>query len=242
MAKKKVAEKEVIYCRPQISDAISWALIYQIMRRYQRAFDFRLYELHPGGGQYDCLSLHSRIPGKPQIYFDFNLSAQSLHICLKDRFDIVDDYLRAEDPKDILDLICRTAGLDPDILPSPSNGPILATGVMAGLVQMNIFSRRHLKFFMGAEDTSGYGGGVRSALAKFTLTAPLVEGKNLEEAYRYFYLLDTNDPHDNPLCLFDMAGKVIFRNDLEIKLLPAYAEYGHNINILTAETARRIEI
>ena len=249
MAKKKTVnaagavEKQIVYCRPQISDAIIWSLIYQLMRRYQRTLNLHLLELHPCSGLYDCLSLRPCNQDKYyQNLFDFNLGAQSLHVRLEVRFDIVDDYLRTDDPKDILDLICRTAELDPDVVQPPSNGPVLAAGVMSGLVRMNIFSRRHLKFFMGTEDTSGYGGGIRPALAKFAVTRPLVEGEKTGKAYRYFYLSDLIENHDNPLCLFDMAGKVIFRDDSEIQLLPVYDKYGHNINQLTAEIAQRARI
>lgn len=235
--KNTMTEKYVELCRPQIADAISWELIHQIMRRYQVSLGLRLFELHPCSGLYDCLSLH-QYPGVS--LFDFNLPAQSLHVRLKDRFDIVDDYLRADDPKEVLDRICRTAELDPIKTMPPSNGPVLTTGVMAGLMQANMFSRQHLKFYMGCEDTSGYGGGVRKALAKFSVTRPLLEQNNTNKAYRYYYLHESKGSHDNPLCLCDMAGKLIFRDNSEIELLPAYQKFNRRLPPLISEIMEKI--
>ena len=105
---------EVFY-RCKIKEAVSWALIYQIMRRYHAAYELRLWETHPCGGQYDCLSIHSMRPddirnhGFGTSIFDFNLGAGSLWIhsdinsrSVERRFDIVDDYM-ANDPKKLLD-------------------------------------------------------------------------------------------------------------------------------------------
>lgn len=111
-----MTHQEIIPCRPQIADAISWTLIYQIMRRYQSTCGLRLYKIHPCSGQYDCLLLKASQPKHADdLAFHFNLPAQSLHIFVSNnhaRFDIVDDYLHARDPKEIIDKISRAAGLE----------------------------------------------------------------------------------------------------------------------------------
>jgi hypothetical protein len=235
--KKEEQEEKTIYeYRPQIADAVSWELTYQIMRRYQVLHSLRIYELHPGGGLYDCISLY----GKEGHFFDFNLQAQSLHVrnvWRKDdkRFNVVDDYLLAEDPKKYLDKICRQAGLNiPRSLP-PANGPVIACGVMAGILRLAMFSRKHYKFLMGFCDTSGYGGGIRTWLLKmFDVTRKAYEKyhkKDERKFYRYFFLEETFS--ESILCLFDMSGKIILRDDSEIELLPMYDKHKRDITSLS---------
>jgi hypothetical protein len=151
------------------------------------------------------------------------------------RFDIVDDYMGRDDPKELLDSICLTAGFKKQShMPRPT-GPVVTIGIMASIIQLYAFSREYLRHNMGYEDTSGYGGGIREALSLFKVSKPLMENNDIRGAYRYFYLENTNKPKHNKhdaKCLFDLSGKVFFRDDSEIELLPAYIKHNRKTNLL----------
>lgn len=204
--------------RPQIVSAITWELILQLMRRFQATHDLRVFETHPGGGQYDCLTLRAR---DNRASLDFNLAGQSLHIWAKgkhiERLDIIDEYLACDKPKELLDRIGHLAGLRFHEKLPPSNGPVLACGLIAAIFRQHIFEPSQLKMLMGHVDTSGYGEGPR--LDKFHMFPAYA---NIAKYSRYFFL----EKDGETLCMFDMAGRVILLNGDEIPLELEYAAHG----------------
>jgi len=229
-------EKTINRYRQQIADAVSLELIYQIMRRYQAQYGLRLFETHPGGGQYDCLALYSRMGNFKHHFFDFNLAAQSLHVWRNEykRFDVVDDYLQAENPKIFLDSLCRAAGLDVNIKLPPSTGPVIACGIMAKIVQSRIFSPDRYKFLMAYWDTSGaVEGGIREELVNlFKTTKTLLDMPaelQAKKAYRYFFLKNLST--EKIICLFDMKGFIHFPDNTEFDLLKLYNQSSRDIDI-----------
>jgi hypothetical protein len=54
----------------QIIEAASWELAAGVVRRYP--FRFRVIETHPGGGQYDCLTLIDKSRQSPLDHIDLN--------------------------------------------------------------------------------------------------------------------------------------------------------------------------
>lgn len=131
------------------------------MRRYHAAYDLRVWETHPGGGLYDCLSVYT---SSRAHYFDFNLKAQSLHIWSDEKYierlNIVDEYLHCENPKHLLERISSLANLKKSDKLPPADGPTLACGFVATMFKRNIFALSKLKMY-GYIDTSGYGSGIR---------------------------------------------------------------------------------
>lgn len=219
-------------CREQIVSAVTWELIWQLMRRFRKPYTFRVYETHPGGGQYDCLSLYT--PDR-QTHFDFNLVGGSLHVWANgshmERLDIVDDYLRCENPKELLDRVCALAGLGFAGKLPPSDGPVLACGLVAAIFKQHIFMPYKLKMLMGYGDTSGYGEGPR--LEKFRMFPAYANERNY---YRYFFL----EKDGETLCMLDMAGAIILLNGDRIPLEQEYARHGRDINLTAAIIAKRI--
>ena len=154
--------------REQISSAVTWEIIFQLMRRYQEQYDLRVLETHPCDGQYDCLSLYSLIDVNYLHLFDFNLQSQSLHIWRKgsyfDRLDIIEQYLHIADQKKLLDKISSSAGLNRVNYLPPSNGTIIACGLIATIFKIFIFSQVKLKALMAYYDSSGYDSCLRTDL------------------------------------------------------------------------------
>lgn len=223
--------------REQIAAAVSWELIYQLMRRYHSAYDLRVWETHPGGGQYDCLSLNT---ASRAHYFDFNLQAQSLHIwnCEKyvKRLDIIDEYLHCKNQKRLLDKLSSLAKLKKIENLPPSDGSTIACGFVATMFKMNIYCLNKLKMYMGYLDTSGYGGGIRrDKFARFPAAMKLVDDMeakgNFFSLYRFFFL--ENASAERILCLIDMAGTLFLLDGQKIVFEEMYNSCYRNINIIT---------
>lgn len=239
-----IRENDISDYREQISYAVTWEIIFQLMRRYQVQYDLRVWETHPCSGQYNCLSLYSLINGRSLHIYDFNLQAQSLHIwrdgSYADRIDIISQYLHSSDPKKLLDKISSLAGLNiVNPLPS-SNGTIIACGLIATIFKIFIFSQVKLKTVMAYCDSSGYSSHLRIDLIdKFEIIKTLLTN-NISKFYKYFFINEVKD--NRTLCLIDMSGKIIFPNDEIENLICLYNENGRNINKMSIFLLQKLGI
>jgi hypothetical protein len=143
-----------------VLEAISWRLASELVRRHPHTL--RLIRAHPGGGQYDCLSLSALndAPGSIQLN-------RSGTIQVHERFDgresdwpptEWDEYIRAN-PRGFLNRLEVAAGL-----PSPTSVPAstlrtLTYRVLAAIASTAIKSVDPIAITQGYIDTSGYGGG-----------------------------------------------------------------------------------
>jgi hypothetical protein len=91
---------------PQWIEIASWRMVSELHRRYPDLFN--VIETHPGGGQYDCLSLYDH---KERHIADFNRRG-SLHVfagfgdsATPGSFDIWSEMSNSEHPKITLDQI-----------------------------------------------------------------------------------------------------------------------------------------
>ena len=64
-------------CAPRITEAVTWQLIADLIRRHEAKEGLAVVETHPGGGQYDCRTLF-RPKGKGRAHF--NLRSGAVHI------------------------------------------------------------------------------------------------------------------------------------------------------------------
>lgn len=236
-----------IVCNKQISSAIIWELIYQIMRRYQVKYDLRVWETHPCDGQYDCLSLYSKKKNKLIKVFDFNLQANSLHIWKNDaysnRLDIVNEYIASDNPKNLLDRLSLLAGLDPISELPISNAPTLACGFIASYFKLYIFSLNKLKAFMAYCDSSCcYGSGLRKdKIKKFPILENyLLDEDNIEHLYKYYFI--ENISSNEIIFLIDMSGKIIFKDGQILMLNDIYNNSNRDINMMTFSIIKRSRV
>ena len=115
--------------------AIAWTILAEVIRRHGDSRNLHLLETHPGGGQYDCLTLLGLEAGCDDVYGGgCQLGSASLNVCsgslwvfhrfgspddasaaddAEYAFDVVSAYLEAEDPADVIDRACRLLGLSP---------------------------------------------------------------------------------------------------------------------------------
>lgn len=188
----------------QLLEAVSWRVAAELIRRHPSRL--RAIETHPGGGQYDCLTVMDR--RGPQLgHIDLNrIGTAHVHR----RFDRPDEdgyhryhgfwgaYL-SSDPIRVLRALERHAGL-PDVrkLP-PSTRASLSFRLAAACIAPVALGVRKWEWRNGFLDTSGWTSEPRETLftafpgadARRTVR---VDGDQLPPEYRFWFLLRDEEP------------------------------------------------
>lgn len=153
----------------KISTAVAWRMLTELCRRHHATQKLRVYETHPGGGQYDCLSLYAD-DGQRHLC-DFNRSSEHLHIWhpsyeqadglrWPDHNNFVQAFLRADDPKAVVDELetaLRLPNSQNHKLPS-SSPPVLMMRLVAEVLEHAALSRTHADIRWAIHDSSGIEG------------------------------------------------------------------------------------
>ena len=169
---------EPYHVRRSVAAAVAWSIIAEVCRHHGGNSDLRVLELHPGGGQYDLLSVF-RVQGEDGSVYDgppkqigaFNLLAGTIHgtqSLSENPVDWLRLWLSEPDPKSVVKGVLRALGLSSQTSLPRTNRRIFGCRLIAGLLGANIVQRRYLQARMGFTDTSGYGGGVSDDLRLFT--------------------------------------------------------------------------
>ena len=190
-----------------LEGVLSWRLVAELWRRFPDRF--RLIETHPGGGQYDCLSLVTRGP-EPVTVLDVN-RVGSLHVTGAGGAaggswrDWPDRILGSSGPE-FLDEVTRALGLTvPRRLPA-STPSTVAYRFVAEFLTHSVGRREAWECRNGYCDTSGWGGGPREDWFSRLPHVPVAERPPRaaaflgEPAYHYWFLLREGVPE---LCLGD---------------------------------------
>lgn len=153
--------------------AVTWRIIAELFRRHKQACRLRVLETHPGGGQYDCLSVGFNRGEVLLVHMcDFNVGSQHLHLThpyaeprarLQDlgwpNFnDYVVPFLCAEDPKEVVDQVEALLGLPACPGLPPTTPPTLVCRVIAGVMERYAFSRTLVTARCAWHDSSGFEG------------------------------------------------------------------------------------
>jgi hypothetical protein len=152
-----------------VLEAASWRLASELVRRHPNTS--RVLRTHPGGGQYDCLTITTPTAHGGTIQLNRHGTIQ-----VHERFDGKpvenwepvewDDYLRA-DPREFLDRLERESGLTRPAQVPASVPMTLTYRVLAALAATAVKSAHRNEIQPGYIDTSGYGGGPNDALDSF---------------------------------------------------------------------------
>ena len=136
-----------------LDDALAWRAAAELARR----FGMQVIEWHPGGGQYDELGL---LRPPPEEGVAITIRRPEARVLAWGRPYPLDG---THSLRDTLDVVCAEAGLhSPETLPSTTR-PVLTVRLIAALAAAVSFEETRWDVRSGYEDTSGYGGGTRSA-------------------------------------------------------------------------------
>jgi len=188
-----------------MKEIASWRVVSELVRRYPERLT--VLETHPGGGQYDMLTLIDRhrihdlesplepFPGA----FQFNRVGS---VFINDgRQEIVwrgfwSEILAVEDPRSLIRRLSAAAGL-PRIQRLPVHTPaVLVYRLIASFLSQTTLTRERWECRNGYVDTSGYGGGIaESYFAQFPGTHTRLDIREPGDvlgipAYRFWFLVE----------------------------------------------------
>lgn len=213
--------------RHQLVDAVTWKIIAELMRRHAQQSQLRVFETHPGGGQYDCLDLrqgYENLHGKHLC--DFHGKGNHLHIWIDEQShlfewrgndDYISTFLELQDPKILIDEIEKQIGLldrSEKSIPA-TTPPVLVYRIISETLQRFIFSRDWLLVECGWFDSS-YDCHVREELMHFTAIKDEFEQDRRPSA-RFqlssrFWMLSLNSKR-KPQVVLDLNGMAYFQSN-----------------------------
>lgn len=210
----------------QLEEALSWRLVTELWRRF--ADRFSLVEMHPGGGQYDCLSL-LKSGDDFQSVLHVNRSGGSVHVhCGRTPQSWTEWAERMlADPPRFLDEIGDAIGIAaPKSLPK-STPMTISFRYICEFLTHAVGRLEKWECRNGFCDTSGDGGGKRD---KWFNCFPGIEGEpppkalsggKLSSAYGYWFLLKETEP---VLCL-DTDGRLYKLDGSVLDLTAIYSKH-----------------
>ncbi len=152
-----------------VLEAASWRLASELVRRHPATT--RILHTHPGGGQYDCLTITSPAGDGGTVQLNRRGTIQ-----VHTRFDGQEgnewpptewiDYLAA-DPREFLDRFERASGLPAPAHVPASSPTTLTYRLLAALAATGLKTVHPIEIQSGYLDTSGYGAGPNDALDSF---------------------------------------------------------------------------
>lgn len=226
-----------------VLEAASWRLASELVRRHPATT--RVLRTHPGGGQYDCLTITSPTGQGGSIQLNRNGTIQ-----VHERFDSGpvdgweptewDEYLRA-DPRDFLERLERAGGL-PRPAHVPSSVPMTLTcRVLAALAATAVKSVRRVEIQSGYVDSSGYGGGPNAILDSFAAVPDDLRRSHNgdlfgEPGYRFWIVMRD----DVPILAFDQDTAMSWTKHHKqgIDLMESYRRSRRNLLVVTLDVLR----
>lgn len=223
--------------RRQLEEVLSWRLITELWRRFP--VGYCLIETHPGGGQYDCLSL-IELDGRRTSILDANRAGGSVHVHHGRSPQSWPEWVERmlTDPRRFLDEVTDAMGTEtPANLPK-STPATVSFRFISELLTHAVGRLEKWECRNGCCDTSGYEGGKRTEWFTAFPAAHVNRNKKsvalggLDLACGYWFLLKDAEPM---LCL-DVDGHLYTRDGRVDDLAATYAKHGRIWPVI-AETA-----
>ncbi len=223
--------------RYQVTTAVTWRIVTELLRRHCEKRKLSVLELHPGGGQYDCIALQlmpgdGEFPG--ECLCQFNQLTQHMHIFghytrpessleelrWPEGNNYVEAFLSSPDPKQVVDQVEKVLGLpSPKGKQLPPTTPeVLSFRLISALTERYMLARECVDVRCGWYDSSGMEGCyVREELNLFPEIQRQIEtaGERMKArvAMGYWLLIAEFPDHDRKLrAVIDLQGKVYFPN------------------------------
>jgi hypothetical protein len=221
------------------TEAITWTVIADLMRRHESTAALRVIETHPGGGQYDCRTIiqPTALDYGPCIHFNLQSGNAACFGTFGRRRDVerpswagedqgpdrlayVESVLRAGHRMEVVNYLEAILGL-----PTPSRSPATTRHALAYRVMAEVASRAFLdgpvvRWKNGRVDTSGWAPGdpIRPALRSI----PQIARRLDEDArpatpadapgYRYWIWTHRGrDEDEQPIAVVDALDGLMYR-------------------------------
>jgi hypothetical protein len=226
-----------VYMPYALRRALAWWMAAELVRRHPALL--RVIETHPGGGQYDCLSLYHR--QSDALVANFNLTG-SIHVPgwsanVRNDPPTWADVLASEDRRgDLILPIERCAGLQtPKETPATTEQSV-GIRLLARFAALAAFSARCWSLRNAYNDNSGMGSGVQSwATAIAGPKYERLEGDLLRTPhYRYWFVLDQ---HGKPATAIDVDRGLAWcsgKPGEEFNLMKLYRARGSHLDATLA--------
>ena len=214
--------------------AASWRVTAEIGRRHP---DLLVLETHPGGGQYDCLSIIGGTPPRiPWIALNREGSAHFHRSGSEPMSSLWNDVATTSDLKPIVVELEQRAGL-PKVGPLPTSTPsVIVYRLVAHWLAEHVFDRDLWDCRNGVYDSSGDEGGRRTDwVAAFPAASKHLAAQESDDAfpdpaYRFWFLIK----NDAPFAAFESSTGTCWASDGNTHYLPAlYADCGRSIGRLS---------
>jgi len=193
---------------------MSWRFVTEFIRRFPDKF--MLIQSHPGGGQYDCLTVMTSERNSRRV-LDVN-RAGGLHVFVDMRSGNQQDeswpdwldYMCKGSVKRLLDEVTQAVGLQVPPKNPPSTPEIITYRVVSDFLTHAIGTIHNWRCINGFLDTSGYGGGtINDFFRRFpNLSSIPHETQSHTLSQEYWFLCRNNNP---VLCIDKRA--IIYRNN-----------------------------
>ena len=230
-----------------VLEAVSWRLASELVRRHPTTT--RILRTHPGGGQYDCLTITSPTAKGGTVQLNRNGTIQ-----VHDRFDgqpgdewpLTEwiDYLAA-DPGEFLDRLERASGLPAPAHVPPSDPTTLTYRLLAALAATGLKSVHPIEIQSGYVDTSGYGGGPNDALNSFPFIPPELRRDHHDDlfgqaGYRFWIVLRDRVP----ILAFEQDAGFAWtqHHDESFDVMGLYELSHHNLLIVALELLQLADV
>lgn len=215
-----------------VREALSWRLATEIFRRAPKRFS--IIEMHPGGGQYDCLTLWGLAESSGLVQIN-RAGSLLIHCDPFEEGQPWDQLILAGKSMQLVDKICAAIDLRvPDPLPK-TTADTLTFRFISEFLSHTTGRLERWECRNGFCDTSGYGGGKREELfSAFPHIQPLpnsVAREAFSDDYYYWFLLKGGEP----MACLDTAGR-LFTLDGEIHDLYTLYKIDRRIWSLIAKT------
>ena len=232
---------------PALTELASWTLATEVMRRAPKLL--RIIETHPGGGQYDCLSMVRMVPHLELCAFNRRGSFTAFGAFDSNAFgsdrwtqiNVWERIARGESTRNVLDDICALLHLQvPSPLPATTPAS-LTYRVITAMLRIKTFSPVRWCCLNGFLDSSGFEGcEIRRGLfapfpaVKAPSNSERSEDPVLSRATDFWFLCC----EDEPVICLETSGRAYSTKGLMIELQPEYAKR-RNIYDVIAEIHTR---
>jgi hypothetical protein len=210
--------------------AQSWWVASELIRRHP---ELHLIETHPGGGQYDCLSLLTGPGDNPTTLIGLNRHGR-MHVLQASGFEPIgwETLLRERDPHASIKRLETAAGLSHPSPAPPSSPAALTFRVIARVLASLVDVKQPWDARNEQLDSSGGDGGPRGYLQDFPRAAELAQVRRPDDVcqtpgYRFWALLQA----EHPVAILDTDGHVHLRGE-QHDLPDLYVRSGRSLSTI----------